>query len=342
MPVDGSLKSPLFTAVVRYTRSRQTMGDDQARPGRSTTQATFFVVDHSVGRVEASATPAPAAPLNCGQSVLDPGASPRGPPTRSLAGAPWPRSVRVARSLGSLAGPAACDKTTPAPTSTRTNTAKCFFMFTLDALLQRNVELPAVLLPQSGDVRRVMTAMPRVEIEQVGQRHRPVFRVHDFARERRRIERPQEVDPARVDVLDQRQRYGDRGRLAIDGLGPQLLVVRLDRRIVLGHAQLEADVRVHVAVRDVVHDLPRRPSAVAVWRIKLLLGQSLHRGREAGRGRGDLVDELRRFSGRLFLPLADGITGIVGHTGAIVTVQGAGFRVPHGGFGILKYTPSRP
>ncbi len=64
MPVDPALNRPEFTAEVTNTRPRATIGDDQPRPGISATQATFSVVDHFVGKIEASATPAPWAPRN--------------------------------------------------------------------------------------------------------------------------------------------------------------------------------------------------------------------------------------------------------------------------------------
>ena len=63
------------------------MGDDHARPGNSTAHATIFFVDHSVGSVDASDTPE-LAPRKCGQSFPDPGPSHRGPPARSIPGAP--------------------------------------------------------------------------------------------------------------------------------------------------------------------------------------------------------------------------------------------------------------
>ena len=69
MPVEGALKAPGLTAVVTYTRSRQTMGDDQPRPGTSATQATLFLSDHCCGNLDSSATPAPPGPRNCGHSL---------------------------------------------------------------------------------------------------------------------------------------------------------------------------------------------------------------------------------------------------------------------------------
>ena len=62
MPVDGALNAPGLIAVVTNTRSRQTMGDDQPRPGRSTAQATLSAVDQRSGSVDSSATPAPPGP----------------------------------------------------------------------------------------------------------------------------------------------------------------------------------------------------------------------------------------------------------------------------------------
>ena len=69
MPVDGALNAPGLTAVVTKTRSRQTMGDDQPRPGTSTAQATFSVVDQVLAAASIrSATPDPPGPRNCGHS----------------------------------------------------------------------------------------------------------------------------------------------------------------------------------------------------------------------------------------------------------------------------------
>src|SRR4029450_7384299 len=67
MPADAALNALALTAVVRNTRSPQTIGDDQPRPGTSATHATFSVVENVTGSVESSATPAPPGPRNCGQ-----------------------------------------------------------------------------------------------------------------------------------------------------------------------------------------------------------------------------------------------------------------------------------
>src|SRR5687768_4445270 len=69
MPVDGALNAPGLIADVTNTRSRQTIGDDQPRPGNSTAHATFSVVDHFCGSDDSSATPAPRGPRNWGHSA---------------------------------------------------------------------------------------------------------------------------------------------------------------------------------------------------------------------------------------------------------------------------------
>src|SRR6185295_1541469 len=67
MPADGCLNAPGLTVDVTITRSRQTIGDDQPRPGTSIFHATFFRDDQLIGRLSISATPRPDAPRNCGQ-----------------------------------------------------------------------------------------------------------------------------------------------------------------------------------------------------------------------------------------------------------------------------------
>ena len=59
------------------------------------------------------------------------------------------------------------------------------------------------------------------------------------------------------------------GSAHVGKLGPRVLVVRLDRRPVFGQRQLHPDEAVHVAVGDVVHDLPDGPAARAVRRVEL-------------------------------------------------------------------------
>src|SRR4051795_12350125 len=66
MPGDACLKALALIAVVTKTRSPQTIGDDQPRPGTSAFHATLVVVDHVVGTLSIADTARPACPRNCG------------------------------------------------------------------------------------------------------------------------------------------------------------------------------------------------------------------------------------------------------------------------------------
>jgi hypothetical protein len=57
----------MFTTTVRNTRSPQTIGDDQLRPGRSVFHATFSVADHLSGKWAFALKPVAPDPRNCGQ-----------------------------------------------------------------------------------------------------------------------------------------------------------------------------------------------------------------------------------------------------------------------------------
>src|SRR5205823_8300830 len=75
-----------LTTEVTKTRSPQTTGDDQPRPGISVRQATFFVVLHESGSFLPSATGPAEPPRNCGQlsSARTTGAQNNSPSTLNL------------------------------------------------------------------------------------------------------------------------------------------------------------------------------------------------------------------------------------------------------------------
>lgn len=85
--------------------------------------------------------------------------------------------------------------------------------------------------------------------------------------------------------------------------------------MLLGERQLEAHVGVHVGIRHVVHDLARRPPAVAVGGVELRVGEALHRLAHGGGKVADGVDMLRPALGRQGqgrgLEGADGVAGVV-------------------------------
>lgn len=86
-----------------------------------------------------------------------------------------------------------------------------------------------------------------------------------------RIEQP---DPAFVDRVGHAERNVDR-QFSVAKLGPAVFVIRLDgRRRVLGQREFEANKSVRVAVRHVMHSLPDRPAAGAIFGIELSVVQS--------------------------------------------------------------------
>src|SRR5258708_3863612 len=105
-----------------------------------------------------------------------------------------------------------------------------------------------------------------------------------------RTKRPQQPHPAAVQGIEQRQRNLDRSILRIAKLRPAIFCIGLDRRLVFGQRQLETHVRVHMAIRNMVRDLPDSPSAFTIGRVELLRGQTSYRSAESSRGLPDVVN----------------------------------------------------
>ena len=100
----------------------------------------------------------------------------------------------------------------------------------------------------------------------MGERPLPIVFVH------RAVDR----QPARVQAPCELQRDGDR-HLHIGQRREFLLVVCRDERVFFRQRQLEANERVHVTVRDVMHDLPDRPASRTIRSIELRVVQTEHR-----------------------------------------------------------------
>src|SRR5688572_6617760 len=66
---ETSPESASSVAVVTYNRPPERMGEDQPLPGIAVFQPTFFSALHSMGTFEATETPSPVGPRNCGQSL---------------------------------------------------------------------------------------------------------------------------------------------------------------------------------------------------------------------------------------------------------------------------------
>src|ERR1700686_1409917 len=113
--------------------------------------------------------------------------------------------------------------------------------------------LPAIFLPQRGDVGYVMASMPSVKAKCFLQSHNSQFGMAESPLPVIGFERAEEPRPARVQAFQQHHRnlYG-RGE-NVGQKGPAVFRVGLDRRHFLCQRQLEADVSIKMAVRYMVH-----------------------------------------------------------------------------------------
>src|SRR5687768_9279231 len=80
------------------------------------------------------------------------------------------------------------------------------------------------------------------------------------SRELLRCQRAVDSLPACVHVVENRERGLD-GQRGVGKARPCRLIVRLDRRPILSQRKLQPDEPVHMAVRDMVNDLPHGPTA---------------------------------------------------------------------------------
>src|SRR5438067_13564808 len=100
--------------------------------------------------------------------------------------------------------------------------------------------------------------------------------------------------PALVDRLEQDERRLNSRESRVRELCPALLVIRFNGRLIFRECQFGTNERVHVAVGNMMRDLPHRPSARTIRRIKLLRRESAQSLAHSGRNLLDCVD--RRFA----------------------------------------------
>jgi len=117
----------------------------------------------------------------------------------------------------------------------------------------------------------VMARVPAVMVHQVIDGDLPNLRVDKRARELFNGQRAQHSCPAGVERIEHRERYGD-GQPLIWQLRKRLLIVRFDRRVVLGNGQLHPDVRIDVTVGHMMDNLPDGPPARPIWCVELRFG----------------------------------------------------------------------
>src|SRR5215470_2069315 len=105
-------------------------------------------------------------------------------------------------------------------------------------------------------------------------------------------ETAEDEHPALVERVEQRQRDLDRRIFCFRQFCPAVLHIGTNRRFVFGKRQLEPNVGVHVAVRDVMRDLTHGPSAVAVWRVQLRIAEIAYDSAQPGGSLLDVGEEL--------------------------------------------------
>ena len=146
-------------------------------------------------------------------------------------------------------------------------------------------------------MRGVMPPVPGIQRGGLVEIHKPEIRMAKSARPFFLGERPKHQNPALMQSVEQRQRDVHWPAPPILELRPSRFVVRLDGRLVFGEREFEAHVTVHVAVRDVVHHLARRPSARPVRCVELRRLESGHRFSHLGRQPCDVVYKPGAISG---------------------------------------------
>src|SRR5687768_5391948 len=182
---------------------------------------------------------------------------------------------------------------------------------------QRCASLPPLPGAQAGDMRDVMTRVPRVHLSVAIERLQlRILRMNERSRELLLAEDLVDGNPARVQCRQQVQRNPNR-QAHVAKLGERLFVVRLDCGVLLGQRELDSGEAVHVAVGHVMDHLADSPSIGTIRRVELRVSQPGDRVTHPGRQRRDLLDRLApdgRPAGRGWRKPADGIPQIL-HAG---------------------------
>src|SRR5262245_54594497 len=101
--------------------------------------------------------------------------------------------------------------------------------------------LPALAAAQGGDVRHVVAGVPAIDLRVLlDGEHASVLRMHEGAAELGVRHAGVHLDPAAVQPVEHRERELDR-QPRVGERGQGVLVVRLDRRVILGERELHAD-----------------------------------------------------------------------------------------------------
>jgi len=136
----------------------------------------------------------------------------------------------------------------------------------------------------------VVAGMPVVEGDGFGDGLAAVFRVVVAALPLFFGKGAEEEDPAVVQGVEETERVIWGSGEGVGQFGPELLVVGLDGGPVLCEGKADADVGVHVAIGDMMHELADGPATVAVRRVELGVAETIGGGAEVFRKRGEDSD----------------------------------------------------
>ena len=155
-----------------------------------------------------------------------------------------------------------------------------------------NVESPGFLFAKFGDVRNVVAAVPGILKEYPVHCERPVIGMDEHAAELIRGERTPEPNPPIMKSIEKREGRIDGTGLCVRQLRPETFVIRFNGWLLFGEREAKTDVRIEVAVRNVVNDLANGPSAFAIRRVQLRGREATGGGAKLGRSLGNNFDRL--------------------------------------------------
>ncbi len=119
----------------------------------------------------------------------------------------------------------------------------------------------------------VMAAVPRVDEGAELNGHGAVVRMLEAALPLLGRKGLEEHHPAGVESFEEFQRPLDGGGGVVQ-VGPGCFVIRLDGGVVFGESETDADECVHVAIGEVMNDLPDGPAAFAVGGVEVAVAKT--------------------------------------------------------------------
>jgi hypothetical protein len=122
---------------------------------------------------------------------------------------------------------------------------------------------------QIGDVGGVMAGVPCIECQSRSKVLTAHLGVIVATLEVVCVKRFKQSHPASVQRADERERRLNGHTAAVGQVGPCSLVVGLDGGPFFGERELESDIGVGMAVRNVMHHLAHGPTALAIGCVKL-------------------------------------------------------------------------